>query len=315
MRHVFTAGWIDDSADICELAADTFSAWIFTKYHNSRSRPDVCSHTFDSPERSRFRASLVETLADGRHQRTTFTATSHPYDGEDLPSGWITVDIHRSGEVNDEYIPSPWLVQELIRMGVRPRFAHDTLTVSPRVLRGGDSGETLAELVTDFHRRIALVVLSEIPDLFAQLRGEPGTLADVAAEAACSAAGLARVVLADQACLAQYNAAVGPGHAVAEGGLRLFRAGADPAIPGDAGRHPQWAPQSWYHEPVAAMNLVGRIVVADAVAAARTAKCAAVFPKSRVAAGGQPAAGWRTDGHAQVAGLPPNEQSGPFNRP
>ncbi|MGF6884958.1 hypothetical protein ABIA39_003467 [Nocardia sp. GAS34] len=269
MPHLFTASWIDDSEDVCALADGVFDAWVEVKSDAAYGFLRSSRHTSESPGRLSFRACLTETLRDGTRETTEVAAMRSRDRLDDSPSGWLTVDVHRSGQDLHEYLPSPWLVQELIARGVRPRFAGDPLSVSPIMVRGRDGGEALAARVTEFERRIPVVVLSSEPELFARLRRERSNLADIAADTARSCAGLAAVILVDEAARAQFNDALGPGMALAPGGLRVFRPDADPAVDADARRHPHRRAETWYPHPAAAPGFVGRLLAADALIAAR----------------------------------------------
>ncbi|WP_429420141.1 hypothetical protein [Nocardia sp. GAS34] len=266
---MFTASWIDDSEDVCALADGVFDAWVEVKSDAAYGFLRSSRHTSESPGRLSFRACLTETLRDGTRETTEVAAMRSRDRLDDSPSGWLTVDVHRSGQDLHEYLPSPWLVQELIARGVRPRFAGDPLSVSPIMVRGRDGGEALAARVTEFERRIPVVVLSSEPELFARLRRERSNLADIAADTARSCAGLAAVILVDEAARAQFNDALGPGMALAPGGLRVFRPDADPAVDADARRHPHRRAETWYPHPAAAPGFVGRLLAADALIAAR----------------------------------------------
>ncbi|MCX4094547.1 hypothetical protein [Nocardia sp. alder85J] len=271
MPHLFTASWIDDSENVCALADEVFDAWVEVKSDAAYGFLQSSRHTSESPGRLSFRACLTETLPDGTRETTEVAAIRSRDRSDDPPSGWLTVDVHRSGEDRHDYLSSPWLVQQLIARGVRPRFADDPLSVSPTVVRGQDGGEALAAQVTDFERRIPVVVLSSEPELFARLRRERSNLADIAAETARSCAGLARVVLIEEAARVQFNDAVGSGLAVDAGGLRVFRPDTDPAVDADARRHPHRRAEAWYPHPATAPGFVGRLLASDALIAAHAA--------------------------------------------
>jgi len=271
MPHLFTASWIDDSEDVCALAAEVFDAWVELKSDAAYGFLQSSRHTSESPGRLAFRACLTETLRDGTRETTEVAAMRSLDPFGDSPSGWLTVDVHRNEQDPQEYLPSPWLVQQLIARGVRPRFAGDPLSVSPVLVRGLDGGEALAARVTEFERRIPVVVLSSEPGLFARLRRERSNLADIAADTARSCAGLASVVLVDEPARVQFNEAIGPDLALTPGGLRVFRPDADPAVDGDARRHPHRRAETWYPHPAAAPGFVGRLLASDALIAARGA--------------------------------------------
>jgi hypothetical protein len=282
MPYSFTMSWIDDSDNVCALVEDTFQAW---KSQAPRGLVRSSRHTAESPGRLYFAASLTETLRNGIHQTTEVSASMLGLDPLANGSpGRITIDIHRDDEDGHGHghFRSPWLVQQLIARGVRPRVGDDLLTVSPTVMHGADAGEALAERVTSFGRSLPIAVLSSVPDLFMQLRRpyinqfmplrrDHRTLGGIAAGMARSCAGLATVVLVDEACRVVFNDAVGPYFALAPGALRVFRPDADPAVVSDALRHPQRMAQSWYPHPKAAPTFVGRLLTSDAVSAARAA--------------------------------------------
>lgn len=277
MPYSFTMSWIDDSDNLCALVENTFETWKSQAPHGLQRSS---RHTAESPGQLSFAASLTETLRNGTEQTTEVSASTHGPDplAEGSP-GRITVDIHRDDDDWPGHFRSPWLVQQLIARGVRPRVADDLLTVSPTVMQGVDAGEALAEQVTSFGRSLPIVVMSSVPDLFRQLRrpqfmplrSDHRTLGGIAAGMARSCAGLATVVLVDEACRVGFNEAVGPYFAVALGALRVFRPDADPALVTDALRHPQHMAQSWYPHPTAAHAFVGRLLASDAVSAARAA--------------------------------------------
>ncbi|WP_433678763.1 hypothetical protein [Nocardia sp. CA-119907] len=281
MPYSFTMSWIDDSDNVCALVEDTFEAWTSQA---PRGLLRSSHHTAQSPGRLYFAASLTEILRNGTHRTTEVSAAMHGLGplAEDSP-GRITVDIHRDDEDRHGHFRSPWLVQQLIARGVRPRVADDLLTVSPTVMRGADAGEALAEQVTSFGRSLPIVVMSSVPDLFRRLRrpqylnqvmplrSDHRTLGGIAAGTARACAGLATVVLVDEACRVVFNDAVGPNFAIAPGALRVFRPDADPAVVTDALRHPQRTAQSWYPHSTAAPAFVGQLLASDAVSAARAA--------------------------------------------
>ncbi|WP_433206764.1 hypothetical protein ACQP1G_20655 [Nocardia sp. CA-107356] len=283
MPPLFTVSWTDDSDNVCALVEDTFEEWITMKSQAPSGLLRPFRQNSPSSERRYFAAGLTETLRNGGSQTTKVTAirSLDPL-ANGSASGQITVDVHNSNQDAHAQFRSPWLIRQLIARGVRPRVAEDLLMVSPTIMRGADAGEALAEQVTSFERRLPIVVMSSVPDLFQRLfrpysnpliplRRDHRTLAGIAAGTARSCAGLATVVLVDEPCRVVFNEAVGPYFDLALGGLRVFRPDADPAVVNDAGRHPQRRAESWYTHPTAAPAFVGRLLASDAVSAARAA--------------------------------------------
>lgn len=251
MKLLYTATWTDHAQHALASAMAAFTAWVTAE---ASVNPFITARQqFSRPGHGEYSASLVE-LRDGTDVRRTRL--------------WAVQDRHVSGtfsttirvEVRGEArsCAAPSMVTSLLDHGLRPGVGEDLLTTTPRYIAGAAAGEQLAEQVSAFDRRVPIVVMMHMPELFTRLRRSASGFGTIANRTAAAVAGVANVVVADPDSVAGFNDALGPDHAVGPGHLRIFRPGVDPAVDGEHANHPWLSPGRWYADEYLAPRYVAR---------------------------------------------------------
>ncbi|MGX1778526.1 hypothetical protein ACWIGW_40920 [Nocardia brasiliensis] len=252
MKLLYTATWTDHAQHALASAMAAFTTWVtaeatvnpFISAHQQFSRLDHDEYTA---------ASLVE-LRDGNSiRRTRLWAVQ---DRRLSGTFATTISVEVRGEARS--CAAPAIVASLLDHGVLPGVGDDLLTTTPHYIAGAAAGEQLAEQVSAFDRRVPIVVMMHVPDLFTRLRRSPAGFDTIANRTAAAVAGVANVVVADPASVAGFNDALGPDHAVGPGHLRIFRPGVDPAVDGEHANHPWLSPGRWYADEYLAPRYAAR---------------------------------------------------------
>jgi hypothetical protein len=262
MKLLYTSSWTDYAQDALAAAMTTFTTWVTTE---AKANPVIQAHQqFSRPDHDEYCASAVELRAGGGLQRTRLWAVQTSR-RSDAVSTTITVEVR--GEARSCAAPS--IVASLLDHGLRPGVGEDLLTTTPRFIAGSAAGEQLAEEVSAFDRRVPIVVMMYVPDLFTRLRRSVSGFDTIASSTAAAVVGVANVVVADPDSVAGFNDALGPDHAVGPGYLRIFRPGVDPAVEGEYANHPWLSPGRWYADEHLAPRYVARRTTAPHTVAPR----------------------------------------------
>ncbi|CAM4307873.1 hypothetical protein NONI108955_20120 [Nocardia ninae] len=251
MKLLYTATWTDHAQHALASAMTAFTTWVAAEA--SVNSFITARQQFSRPDHDEYSASLIELRDGGAIQRTRLWAVQdRPLSG----TSSTTISVEVRGEGRSYAAPS--IVASLLDQGLRPGVGEDLLTTAPRYVAGAADGEQLAELVSAFDRRVPIVVMMHMPDLFTRLRRSASGFDTIANRTAAAVAGVANVVVADPSSVAEFNDALGPHHAVGPGHLRIFRPGVDPAVDGEHANHPRLSPGRWYADEYLAPRYVAR---------------------------------------------------------
>ncbi|MGY0230576.1 hypothetical protein [Longispora urticae] len=171
---------------------------------------------------------------------------------ESAGRSWVALDIEHIPVTGAEAQPAH--VPKLARLLLTEFDAYDdeaVLRAEPELIRP-DRVEDLLDVVCSPHRRLPVVVAAPHPERpFDTWRHDVvGVTADLA--------GLASVYILDPPALAEFNRGMGDsGYQVEPGFLRTYLEETDPAVPGDASRHPVLAGRRIEVDPVRARQLIG----------------------------------------------------------
>ncbi|KZM75578.1 hypothetical protein [Nocardia terpenica] len=262
MKLLYTAAWTDHAHDALTSAMAAFTTWVAAEA--SVNRFITARQQFSRPDPDEYSASLVELRSGNAIQRTRLWAVQDRRQSGTL-STTISVEVRGEGRS----CAAPSIVASLIDHGLRPSVGEDLLSTTPRYVAGASAGEQLAEQVSAFDRRVPIVVMMHIPDLFTRLRRSASGFGTIANSTAAAIAGVANVVVADADSVAGFNAALGPDHAIRPGHLRIFRPGVDPAVDGEHANHPWLSPGRWYADEYLAPRYVARRTVTPHTAVPR----------------------------------------------
>ncbi|MFD6856176.1 hypothetical protein ACFWB0_14205 [Rhodococcus sp. NPDC060086] len=258
MALVYRAIWQDDR-DVCEAAQAEFSRWIEAEKSNGeldvsipkRAAADITRNgrkvhldvstehaTGDDDVASAFRANLTETDGDGVRWQTTLRSWVIRTEGG-RAEGWLWIDLTVVGDVDVQRLSpaAPRLARRLIDSGTNVRLGDMPLSTMPTRHRGSEAGTALAETVSDFSRSVPIVVFVEDPGRFAAFA--PGTYSfdDIVNLTARQVAGIATIVVVDQAAANAFSQALGDDHGVRDGAFRIYLKDLDPAQRNDSWRH------------------------------------------------------------------------------
>lgn len=262
MKLLYTATWTDHAHNALASAMAAFTSWVTAE---ATVNPLITARQqFSRPDHDEYSASLVEFRSGGGIRRTRLWAVQDRRLSGTL-STTITVEVR--GEARSCAAPS--IVTSLLDHGLRPGVGEDLLTTAPRYIAGAAAGEQLAEQVSAFDRRVPIVVMVHMPDLFTRLRRTTSDFDTIANRTATAVAGVANVVVADPDSVAEFNDALGPDHAVGPGHLRIFRPGVDPAVDGEHANHPWLSPGRWYADEYLAPRYAARRTATPHTAAPR----------------------------------------------
>lgn len=263
MKLLYTATWTDHAQHALVSAMGAFTTWVTAE---ASGNPFITARQqFSRADHDEYSASLVE-LRDGNDiRRTQLRAVQHR-----RPSGTFSTTISVEVRSEGRSCAAPSIVTSLLDHGLRPSVGEDLLTTTPRYIAGSPAaGEQLAEQVSAFDRRVPIVVMMHVPDLFTRLRRSASDFDTIANKTAAAVAGVANVVVIDPCSVATFNDALGPDHAVGPGHLRIFRPGVDPAVDGEHANHPRLAPGRWYADEYLAPRYIARRTVTPHTAVPR----------------------------------------------
>ncbi|WP_405166439.1 hypothetical protein OG203_15895 [Nocardia sp. NBC_01499] len=263
MKLLYTATWTDHAQHALASAMAAFTTWVAAEA--SVNSFITARQQLSRPDHDEYSASLVELRDGGTIQRTRLWAVQ---DRRLSGTSSTTISVEVRGEGRSCGAPS--IVASLLGHGLRPAVGEDLLTTAPRYIAGSAAaGEQLAEQVSAFDRRVPIVVMMHMPDLFTRLRRSASGFDTIANRTAAAVAGVANVVVVDPASVAGFNDALGPDHAVGPGHLRIFRPGVDPAVDGEHANHPRLSPGRWYADEYLAPRYVARRTTTPHTVAAR----------------------------------------------
>jgi len=229
MKLLYTATWTDHAQHALASAMAAFTTWVTAE---ASVNPFITARQqFSRPDHDEYSASLVE-LRDGNGiQRTRLCAVQDRRLSGRL-STTISVEVRGEGRS----CAAPSIVTSLLDHGLRPGIDEDLLTTTPRYIAGAAAGEQLAEQVSAFDRRVPIVVMMHMPDLFTRLRRSASGFDTIANSTAAAVAGVANVVVVDPGSVAGFNDALGP---------------TTPSVPGTCGSFdPAWIRRSTANTPI-----------------------------------------------------------------
>lgn len=277
MTLVYRAIWQDDRPDLAADVQAMFAEWVMKRSDEkisidgpgsfsaeigtlgSPSKLDVSSEVVndDAGHPVIVRNSYVLVNPQGVRWHTLVRAW------KDDSGGWCWVDNSVVGEQTlysrSIDVVSPLIARRLISTGVNSRVGDVELSVEAHRFSGPGSAEKLAELVTDFDRKIPVVVFARSDSRFAEVGGAEVQSA-IIKETAQRLAGISLVVDADEDVATELSELVGRDFGVFNGAFRVYARDVDPAVSGNAFRHRYVTADRYMWDRNRAAVLAGRIV-------------------------------------------------------
>jgi hypothetical protein len=279
---IYRALWQDDQSDLTRTVRDRFVEWIREKFGDVAvegmgqtklqvngdvievSIQEAIGEVGANAMMEVIRATLVETRNDGGSRwETKVRAWKTTTDDQPWAThGWVWVDVLTVGEDIEPRLLSPAAPRIVRNLLPRSGSAHiNGIPLDTDVLRyfGESEGEALAEFISTMERKQPTVVFVDSGDS-AKYLPNPSlyTFEDIVDRARQQVAGIGRVAVVDSAAAAAFTEALGKSHGVWGDAFRIYMRDVDPAIPGDAIRHPYVAATRYMRDLGAAAHLIGR---------------------------------------------------------
>ncbi|MEZ7240288.1 hypothetical protein QYS60_21295 [Rhodococcus sp. GXMU-t2271] len=285
MSLVYRAMWQDDRKDLCDVAFAEFKDWVESKYSEQLSIPTSgrtdalvdrngkCISLDVSVERASngnegtldtLRAVLTEDDEDEVRRQTTLRVWRQARESIDRASdGWIWIDNSVVGEAIDlkTYSPAaPKLTRNLLEKSPNARIDGFPIMPKAQYYQGSAKGEELAHIVSEFDRKLPIVVFAADNTRFEAFGGQGYTFDSIVERASAHVAGIAHIAVVDKAAATAFNLALGDSHGVWDGAFRVYVKGVDPATENDAWRHRYVTADRYMGYRSSAANILGRML-------------------------------------------------------
>ncbi|GAY15539.1 hypothetical protein [Mycobacterium sp. shizuoka-1] len=283
MSLIYRAIWQDqDLSDVCDLAAETFSRWVTSKWRSIVVPENGVAYGVDKQGAEQvelevrtsgasdpdtgisciYRADLIETRSGNSRWHTTLRSWEASEPDKDALERWIWVDVEVVGDVDIARLASaaPRLVNDLLGRGGSPTVDGDLLKPLNAEITGFAAGEQLAETISRPDRTLPVIVVNDDVQSRCKAADHDLYLPDVVEAVRRATAGIAVVYTIDNEAADGVIDALGRSHGVWDGAMRVYLTDVDPAASGNAWRHRYFTANRYAGSKTTARQAVGRLL-------------------------------------------------------